>query len=388
MHFLGKDNIVFHTIIFPALLKEHGDFNLPTNVPANEFMNLEGRKMSTSRNWTVWLHEYLAEIPNKQDELRYTLLTNLPEAKDSEFTWKDFQSKVNSELVATLGNFVNRIIVLSQKYFDGECRPAADLNLEDHELIREAMNTYEKVGERIETYNIRQAMEDIMAYARECNRVLTEEEPWKKIKTDEDAVRGTLWVCAQAIGHLGAMLEPFLPFTSEKIFKLLNLEGEKISWPMPAEIVPKGHKLAEPFLLFEKIEDKLVEEQMQKLEDAKAKNMAEKSPVKEATEYDDFMKMDLRAATIIEAEQVPKTDKLMKLKLDVGFEQRTVVSGIAEYHKASDLIGQKVTLLANLKPRKLRGIESQGMILMAENKDGQLVFVSPGEDAENGASIS
>lgn len=391
VHFLGKDNIVFHTIIFPALLGEHGEFILPVNVPANEFMNLEGRKMSTSRNWTVWLHEYLEELPNRQDELRYTLITNLPESKDSEFTWEDYQAKVNNELVATLGNFVNRVLVLTQKYFDGECKPGSNLNLEQHPLLTAAEKTYRSVDERIEQYSIRLAMEEVMSYARQCNKYLTEREPWKLIKEDEAGTRDILWASVQAIAHLGNLLHPFLPFTADRIRELLNLKDQSFElWNNP-EIIPEGHSLPKPFLLFEKIDDSIVEAQQQKLEATRSSQETKSLNVpdfKSNIDFNHFTGLDLRSATILEAERVPKTDKLLKITVDLGSEKRTVVSGIAKFFEPDALIGKRVVLLANLEPRKLRGIMSQGMILMAENADGTLKLVSPDEGSENGSVIA
>jgi methionyl-tRNA synthetase len=391
VHFLGKDNIVFHTIIFPALLGEHGDFILPTNVPANEFMNLEGSKMSTSRNWTVWLHEYLEEIPGKQDELRYVLITNLPENKDSEFTWEDYQSKVNNELVATLGNFVNRVLVLTNKYFEGLCKPGSEFDLQGHPLMKAVAKCYKEVDERLEAYQVRSAMEAVMALARDCNKYLTEEEPWKRIKEDEEATRDILWVSIQAIAHLSNLLYPFLPHKAALLKGFLKLEDDYALNDQTA-LVPAGHRIeAKPGLLFEKIPDELVEAQIEKLNKTREANLAEQgshAPLRATIEYNDFMGMDLRVASILAAEPVPKTDKLMKISLDLGFEKRTVVSGIAEYFKAEDLPGRKVVLLANLAPRKLRGVESQGMILMAENADGSLNFVSPDPNAENGSTIA
>ena len=396
VHFIGKDNIVFHCIIFPAMLMEEGSYILPDNVPANEFMNLEGNKISTSRNWAVWLHEYLQEFPGKQDVLRYALCSNAPETKDNDFTWKDFQARNNSELVAILGNFVNRTFVLTHKYFEGK---VPNRNTIDS---KECITALEKIKElkgnvtdSIERYRFREAQNYLMDVARVGNKLLADTEPWKK--TDDmnfvgDVLNASLQICAA----LTILMEPFIPFTSEKLKQILNfnLISKTADWSMlddMVNILPKGHHINASGLLFEKIEDSAIEAQVKKLEDSKKANELANAVVAEAkpeVSYDDFTKMDIRIATILEAERVPKTKKLLKLKLDTGLDQRTVVSGIAEYYEPEKIIGQQVCLLANLAPRDIKGIQSQGMILMAEDKDGTLSFVSPSNIISNGGTVA
>jgi methionyl-tRNA synthetase len=377
VNFIGKDNIVFHCIIFPSILKAHGEFILPDNVPANEFMNLQGDKISTSRNWAVWVHEYLDELPGKEDELRYTLIANMPETKDSEFTWQDYQIKVNNELVAALGNFVNRVVVLTNKYYAGEV-PAVDLALltdADKLVLDKIHESANLIGEAIELYRFRDAMSEMIELARVGNKYLADTEPWKLIKTDEEGVKKIMYVAIQCVGALTTLMQPFLPFASKKMENMLGLNTTKWIEKDDLEWVKPGTILKEGAMLFSKIEDSLVQAQIEKLEATKVKEVAY-NPVKSEINFDDFSKLDIRTGTIIEAEKVAKANKLLKLKVDLGFEQRTIVSGIAEFFEPEKIIGQKVSVVVNLAPRELRGIESQGMILMAENAEGKLGFVS------------
>lgn len=389
VHFIGKDNIVFHCIIFPTMLKREGSFILPENVPANEFLNLENDKISTSRNWAVWLHEYLEEFPGKEDVLRYALCANAPETKDNDFTWKDFQARNNNELVAVLGNFVNRALVLTNKYFDGKVPAPSDLTNFDRETIAEIDKIKNSVENSLENYRFREAQKLFMDLARLGNKYLADTEPWKLIKTDEQRVKTILYVSLQITSNLAILSEPFLPFTSIRIYDFLNLEKADWSKIGSDEIIPPGHKIKEPTLLFEKIEDEAIEYQLSKLKEARKANepKSEVAPQKDEIAYEDFNKLDIRVGTILEAEKVPKTKKLLKLTIDTGIDKRTVVSGIAEYHDPNDLVGNQVSILVNLAPRKIRGIESQGMILMAEESTGKLVFVQPAEKSENGSGI-
>ena len=391
VHFIGKDNIVFHCIIFPAMLIADGSYILPDNVPANEFMNLEGEKISTSRNWAVWLHEYLEEFPGKQDILRYVLCANAPETKDNDFTWKDFQTRNNSELADIFGNFVNRVMVLTHKNFDGKL-PAlgllSDLDKQVLETLKELPN---KIAASIENYRFREAQTFMIELARLGNKYLAETEPWKLVKTDFEKVKTIINISAQITANLSIVCEPFLPFTSQKLVAMLNIPKYLWSEAGRADLVPEGHQLNAGEILFSKIEDVQIEAQIQKLEASKKANElanAVVAPAKEAVSYDDFTKMDIRIATILEAERVPKTKKLLKLKLDTGIDQRTVVSGIAEFYEPEKIIGQQVCLLANLAPRDIKGIQSQGMILMAEDKDGKLSFVSPSAVVSNGGVVA
>ena len=390
IHFIGKDNIVFHCIIFPAMLMEHGEFILPDNVPANEFLNLEGDKISTSRNWAVWLHEYLIDFKNQQDVLRYTLCANAPETKDNDFTWKDFQNRNNSELVAIFGNFINRTLVLTQKYYNGKVPVASRYTKEDLLLLEELTAAPERIASSIEQFRFREAINEWMNLARMGNKYLAENEPWKLINTNEERVKTIMNVALQISCNLAILAEPFLPFTSKKLFDLLNIQNLK--WPSAknSNNITDGHLINTPELLFAKIEEEQIQLQLERLQKSKLENESN-LPIKEVkaeTSFDDFSKMDIRTATILEAEVVPKTDKLLKLLLDTGIDKRTVVSGIADYYKPQDIIGRKVCLLANLAPRKIKGIESKGMILMAENAKGELCFVSPIiNDFENGAQV-
>ena len=391
VHFIGKDNIVFHCIIFPAMLMAEGSYILPDNVPANEFMNLEGDKISTSRNWAVWLHEYLQEFPGKQDVLRYALCSNAPETKDNDFTWKDFQARNNSELVAILGNFVNRALVLTQKYYDGKVPVRVHLTDYDKQVLEELENFPAKIASSLELYRFREAQAEMMNLARLGNKYLADTEPWKLAKTDMGGVGSILNISLQITATLAIVMEPFLPFTAKRLNSFLNLESSFWSEAGKQNLLKVDHQLATPELLFEKIEDDVIEKQVLKLAESKKQNQLENTvvqPQKENVTFDDFQKMDIRIATILEAERVPKTDKLLKLKLDTGLDQRTVVSGIAKYYKPEEIIGKQVCLLSNLAPRDIKGIISQGMILMAENKDGSLAFVSPSVGIANGGSVA
>ncbi len=389
VHFIGKDNIVFHCIIFPVMLKAEGSYILPENVPANEFLNLENDKISTSRNWAVWLHEYLEDFPGKQDVLRYVLTANAPETKDNDFTWKDFQARNNNELLAIYGNFVNRTLVLTQKYFSGIVPEAGLLDEVSQTALDEMARYPEIISSSIERYRFREALSELMNLARLGNKYLTEMEPWKLIKTDEEKVKMILNVSLQIVANLSVLSEPFLPFSAHKLQEMIDLKGLGWKDAGKADLLKPGHQLNQPDFLFARIEDAEVEKQVQKLLDTKKENLgaAPAKPAKETIEFEDFMKMDIRTGTILEAEKVPKTKKLLKLKVDTGIDKRTVVSGIAEYYEPENIIGRKVSILVNLAPRKLKGIESQGMILMAEDKDGRLCFVSPTEDFTNGSEI-
>lgn len=399
VHFIGKDNIVFHCIVFPSMLKAYGDgFILPDNVPANEFLNLEGDKISTSRNWAVWLHEYLEDFPGQQDVLRYVLCANAPETKDNDFTWKDFQTRNNSELVAIFGNFVNRAVVLTHKYFGGKVPAAGKLEAADKEVLASIAQAKEAVEHNIEQYRFREAIKEAMNLARAGNKYLTETEPWKLAKTDMDRVATILNASLQICAGLATVFEPFLPFSAEKLRNILGME--KASWESLAgsAILEEGHQLNQPELLFSKIEDETIKIQTDRLarikeenkakEEAKAKAAAPAyAPAKEECTFDDFMKMDIRTATVLEAERVPKTDKLLKLTIDTGLDRRVIVSGIAEYYSPEEMVGKQICILANLAPRKIKGIESKGMILMAKEENGKMRIVSPEEKLGNGATI-
>ena len=442
VHFIGKDNIVFHCIVFPSMLKAHGGYILPDNVPANEFLNLEGDKISTSRGWAVWLNEYLQELPGKEDVLRYVLCANAPETKDNDFSWKDFQTRNNSELVAIFGNFVNRAIVLTHKYFGG--RVPADLKPEsiDAETLAQIPQIVSEIEENISSYKFREALKAAMNLARLGNKYLTDTEPWKVAKNDLDRTASILNVSLQMCAALGIVFEPFLPFSAEKLRRMLNVgviagtdhrageegtcgvnifksgecaalhtigsvdapesfEGLSLSWNdlFSARILPAGHEIGQAQLLFEKIEDEMIAPQIERLEAirkareeaeaaaAAAEAAAKVEPQKEECSFEDFEKMDIRTATVLEAERVPKTDKLLKLTIDTGIDTRTIVSGIAEYYSPEEMVGKQICILANLAPRKIRGIESKGMILMARQGDGKMRFVTPAETLNNGAQI-
>ncbi|MBQ2365117.1 MAG: methionine--tRNA ligase [Alistipes sp.] len=392
VHFIGKDNIVFHCIVFPSMLKAHGDYILPENVPANEFLNLEGDKISTSQNWAVWLHEYLDEFPGKEDVLRYVLCANAPETKDNDFTWKDFQSRNNSELVAVLGNFVNRALVLTKKYYDGVVPERGELTEYDEATIEELQKIKSSLERNIEHYHFREALKDAMAYSRIGNKYLADTEPWKVVKTDPERVKTILNIALQITANTAIAIEPFMPFSAAKMLKMLAVE--KYNWEElgSMELIAAGHTIGEAELLFEKIEDDVIQKQLDKLEASRqaklaaeaAQNVAEQ---KAEVSFDEFQKMDIRVSTILEAEKVAKTKKLLKLTIDTGIDKRTIVSGIAEYYTPEQLIGRQVLVLTNLAPRQIKGIESRGMILMAEDALGRLVLLQPEDKTMSGAIV-
>jgi len=397
LHFIGKDNIVFHCIIFPSMLKAEGSYILPDNIPANEFLNLEGDKISTSKNWAVWLHEYLEEFPNQQDVLRYTLTANAPETKDNDFTWTDFQARNNNELVAIFGNFINRVSVLTHKYYDGVVPEPSSFKDVDEETLK-VLKTYpDVISSSLEKYRFREAQAELMNVARLGNKYLADEEPWKTIKTDEERTKTIMYVALQIATALAVLSEPFLPFTSKKLKQILKLsENENLlSWNEISEntnLLLASQTIGKSELLFSKIEDEQIKHQLDKLEASKKANEAMNAaitPQKDTITFDDFTKIDMRVGTIIEAEKMPKANKLLVLKVDTGIDVRTIVSGIAESFSAEEVVGKKVTVLVNLAPRALRGVESEGMILMTETADGKLVFVNPDEDdINNGATIN
>ena len=395
IHFIGKDNIVFHCLIFPSILNAVGDYILPENVPANEFLNLEGDKLSTSRNWAVWLHEYLDEFPGKRDVLRYVLTSISPENKDSEFTWKDYQARNNNELVAILGNFVNRVIVLTSKYFEGVVpEPSAGAQKTEAANIAfgEIAQHIQAVEEGLETFHFRDAQASFINVARVGNKYLTDEEPWKKWKENPEAVKDILFNCLQIIYKLGVLSQPFLPDTAEKIAALLKLSVADFTWDSLKEEVGvyPGHQAfkGKPEVLFEKVEDEVVEAQIAKLGHKDESDTSHLSPQKDEIQFDDFQKMDIRIGTILEAAKVPKADKLLQFKVDTGIDTRTIVSGVAKFFKPEELVGKQVTVLVNLKPRKIRGVESQGMILFAEDSEGQLHLLHPEYEVEKGSSVN
>jgi methionyl-tRNA synthetase len=393
VHFIGKDNIVFHCVIFPAMLKAEGSYILPDNVPANEFLNLEGNKLSTSKNWAVWLHEYLEDFPGQQDVLRYALTSNAPETKDNDFTWKDFQARNNNELVAIYGNFINRVVVLTNKYYNGVVPTPNDLSEVDEATLTELKAYPAVISSSVERYRFREALAELMNVARLGNKYLADEEPWKVIKDNPERVQTQMYVALQIAAALSSLCEPFLPFTSKKLSRILKIESA-LSWARISEtsnLISAGHQIGEAELLFAKIEDEEIQKQIDKLEATKVANKAENKlvePQKEAIQFDDFAKMDMRVGTIIEASKMPKANKLLILKVDTGIDVRTIVSGIAESFKPEAIIGKKVTVLVNLAPRNLRGVESQGMILMTTNADGKLVFVNPDTEVANGETIN
>ncbi|WP_163409312.1 methionine--tRNA ligase [Flavobacterium ajazii] len=419
VHFIGKDNIVFHCIIFPAMLKAEGSYILPDNVPANEFLNLEGNKLSTSKNWAVWLHEYLEEFPDKQDVLRYALTSNAPETKDNDFTWKDFQARNNNELVAVFGNFVNRVVVLTNKYYDGVIPTPNEFTEVDEQTLAELKAYPAVISSSVERYRFREALGELMNVARLGNKYLADEEPWKVMKDNPERVKTQMYVALQIAAALSVLAEPFLPFTAAKLSKILNLADLKehfagfskflkenhpgatdvvldktLGWNDISEnsdLLPAGHKIGEAELLFAKIEDEEIQKQIDKLEATKTANLAENKeaePQKDLIQFEDFAKMDIRIGTILEAEKMPKANKLLVLKVDTGIDVRTIVSGIAESFSPEEIIGKRVSVLANLAPRALRGVESQGMILMTTNTEGKLVFVNPDANAPNGATVN
>jgi methionyl-tRNA synthetase len=391
VHFIGKDNIVFHCIVFPAMLKAHGDFILPDNVPANEFLNLEGEKISTTRNWAVWLNEYLDELPDREDVLRYVLCANAPETKDNDFTWKDFQTRNNSELVAILGNFVNRALTLTQKHFDGKVPTLHRLTDLDREVAAAIPEIRKELEHNIETFKFREALKKAMDLARLGNKYLTETEPWKTVTTDPDRTSTVLNISLQICANLAVILEPFLPFSMKKLRDMLNVD--RVEWDKLGgiDLLDEHHQLAAPALLFDKIEDWVIDRQINKLKASKQSRPSDAprlAPQKETIQYGDFEKTDIRTVKVIAAEPVPKTDRLLKLTVDTGIDIRTIVSGIAEYCKPEDIVGRQVCVLINLAPRTIRGIESQGMILMAKDPSGKMCLIQPSETVDNGSEIN
>jgi methionyl-tRNA synthetase len=406
VHFIGKDNIVFHCIIFPAMLKAEGTYILPENVPANEFLNLEGNKLSTSKNWAVWLHEYLLDFPDKQDVLRYVLTANAPETKDNDFTWKDFQARNNNELAAVFGNFINRVVVLTHKYYNGIVPTPNEFTEVDEKTLAELKAYPAVISSSIERYRFREAQGELMNVARLGNKYLADEEPWKMVKTDSERVKTQIYVALQIASVLTTLCEPFLPFTARKLSRILVIptkEESHFNWKLvseTSELLKSGHKIGQAEILFSQIEDAEIQKQIDKLEATKKANVMENQvtePQKPTATFEDFSKLDLRVGTIIEAEKMPKANKLLVLKVDTGIDVRTIVSGIAEHFSPEEVIGKRVTVLVNLAPRALRGVESQGMILMTNTAEGKLVFVNPetssslstsSDGVENGALIS
>ncbi len=393
VHFIGKDNIVFHCVIFPVMLKAEGSYILPDNVPANEFLNLEGNKLSTSKNWAVWLHEYLLDFPGQQDALRYALTANAPETKDNDFTWKDFQARNNNELAAIYGNFINRVVVLTHKYFDGVVPQPNAFSLADEQALNELKAYPAVIASSVERYRFREALGELMNVARLGNKYLADEEPWKVYKTDPERVKTQLYVALQIATALRVLSEPFLPFTADKLHKILNLSVVPAwnSISEKPESLAVGHQLGAAEILFPQIEDAQIQQQIDRLEATKTANLSQNktmTPQKELVSFEDFAQMDLRVGTILEAEKMPKANKLLVLKVDTGIDVRTIVSGISESFSPEEVIGKKVTVLVNLAPRNLRGVESQGMILMTSDAAGKLVFVNPDAEAENGQMIS
>lgn len=391
LHFIGKDNIVFHCIVFPAMLMAHGGYNLPDNVPANEFLNLEDDKISTSRNWAVWLHEYLRELPGKQDTLRYVLTANAPETKDNNFTWKDFQNRNNNELVAILGNFVNRATVLVHKYYGGTVPVAGELTEADKATLEDIRTSFRALSDNLDHFKFREGLKDAMNIARIGNKYLADAEPWKLIKTDPDRTATILNIALQICANLAVVFEPFTPFMSAKLAAQLGLKDLK--WDMAGrfDLVPDGVEIGRPELLFEKIDDSVVEAQIKKLQDAKEKNLLEQwtpDAVKETVDFPTFEKLDIRVGKVVECEKVPKADKLLRFRIDDGMGGRTIVSGIAKFYDPADLVGKEVCFIANFAPRKLKGVESQGMILSAQDADGRLVVIGPTGEVRPGSSVS
>ena len=390
IHFIGKDNIVFHCLIFPTMMKAHGEYIMPDNVPANEFLNLEGDKISTSRNWAVWLHEYLVDFPGKQDVLRYVLTANAPETKDNDFTWRDFQARNNNELVAILGNFVNRSLVLTHKYFDGVIPAAGELTDYDRATIEEFNGVKDSLNANIEEFHFREALKDAMNLARIDNKYLADTEPWKLAKTDMERVATIMNVALQITANLAIAFEPFLPFSAEKLRKMLNLAAADWSKLGSIDILAAGSHIEKPELLFEKMEDSVIDAQMQKLERIKQENIVKNftpAPVAADVAFDDFLKLDIRVGKVVECKRVPKADKLLQFSIDDGMGGRTIVSGIAKYYAPEDLVDKEVCFIANFPPRKLKGVESQGMILSAENPDGSLVVIGPQGEVKPGCQV-
>ncbi|MDP5098049.1 MAG: methionine--tRNA ligase subunit beta, partial [Flavobacterium sp.] len=393
VHFIGKDNIVFHCIIFPAMLKAEGSYILPDNVPANEFLNLEGNKLSTSKNWAVWLHEYLLDFPEKQDSLRYALTANAPETKDNDFTWKDFQARNNNELAAIFGNFINRVVVLTNKYYNGIVPAPNEFSEVDEQTLAELKAYPAVISSSIERYRFREALGELMNVARLGNKYLADEEPWKMVKENPARVQTQMYVALQIASALAVLSEPFLPFTAKKLSNILKIDA--LGWndvTTKTDLLTAGHQIGQAEILFAQIEDVEIQKQLDKLEATKTANQVENAkaePQKETASFENFAKIDLRIGTIIEAEKMPKANKLLVLKVDTGIDVRTIVSGIAEHFTPEEVIGKRVTVLVNLAPRALRGVESEGMLLLTNNAEGKLVFVNP--DAEgviNGAMIS
>ena len=390
IHFIGKDNIVFHCLIFPTMMKAHGEYIMPDNVPANEFLNLEGDKISTSRNWAVWLHEYLVDFPGKQDVLRYVLTANAPETKDNDFTWRDFQARNNNELVAILGNFVNRSLVLTHKYFDGVIPAAGELTDYDRATIEEFNCVKDSLNANIEEFHFREALKDAMNLARIGNKYLADTEPWKLAKTDMERVATIMNVALQITANLAIAFEPFLPFSTEKLRKMLNLAAADWSKLGSIDILAAGSSIEKPELLFEKMDDSVIDAQIQKLERIKQENIVKNftpAPVAADVAFDDFLKLDIRVGKVLECKRVPKADKLLQFSIDDGMGGRTIVSGIAKYYAPEDLVGKEVCFIANFPPRKLKGVESQGMILSAENPDGSLVVIGPQGEVKPGCQV-
>ena len=390
VHFIGKDNIVFHCIVFPAMLKAEGSYILPDNVPSNEFLNLEGDKISTSRNWAVWLHEYLRDFPGKQDVLRYVLTANAPETKDNDFTWKDFQARNNNELVAVYGNFVNRALQLTQKYYDGVVPACGELTEYDRQTLDEFKDVKAKVEELLDAFKFRDAQKEAMNLARIGNKYIADSEPWKVVKTDPERVKTVIYISLQLTANLAIAFEPFLPFSSEKLRKMLNMECFEWNRLGRTDLLQAGHRLAKPELLFEKIEDDVIEAQVQKLLDTKKANEEanyKAKPVRENIAFEDFQKLDIRVGTVLECTKVPKADKLLCFKIADGLENRTIVSGISKFYKPEELVGKQVCFIANLAPRKLKGIESQGMILSALNYDESLSVITVDREVKPGSEV-
>ena len=390
VHFIGKDNIVFHCIVFPAMLKAEGSYILPDNVPSNEFLNLEGDKISTSRNWAVWLHEYLRDFPGKQDVLRYVLTANAPETKDNDFTWKDFQARNNNELVAVYGNFVNRALQLTQKYYDGVVPVCGELTEYDRQTLDEFKDVKAKVEELLDVFKFRDAQKEAMNLARIGNKYIADSEPWKVVKNDPERVKTVIYISLQLTANLAIAFEPFLPFSSEKLRKMLNMESFEWDRLGRTDLLVSGHQLAKPELLFEKIEDDVIEAQVQKLLDTKKANEEanyKAKPIRENIAFEDFQKLDIRVGTVLECTKVPKADKLLCFKIADGLENRTIVSGISKFYKPEELVGKQVCFIANLAPRKLKGIESQGMILSALNYDESLSVITVDREVKPGSEV-
>ncbi len=390
LHFIGKDNIVFHCIVFPAMLKAEGSFILPDNVPGNEFLNLEGDKISTSRNWAVWLHEYLEDFPGKEDILRYVLTANAPETKDNDFTWKDFQARNNNELVAVYGNFVNRALVLTHKYFEGKIPVRGELNDYDKQTLQEFADVKQQVEKMLDVFRFRDAQKEAMNLARIGNKYLADTEPWKLAKTDMTRVATIMNISLQITANLSIAFEPFLPFSSKKLREIINRPAFDWAELGNIDLLAEGHQINTPELLFEKIEDEVIQAQVQKLLDTKQNNEmenAQANPIRENIAFEDFTKLDIRVGTVLECEKMPKADKLLVFKIDDGLGGRTIVSGIAKYYKPEDLVGKQVTFIANLAPRKLRGVESEGMILSAEDADGKLVLLDVSAEVKPGSEV-